>query len=173
MRYQATFEQAKRNTAALGFDVPPMVTVSGKRIEAHHGAELMSRLSEFYPSPGLFALQCAGRTKELQPIVEEIIGMQCTITLGSLSIQGHPMFSFELSQFPAMGRTGAYHVWLTVANGEVVDLTAMVSVHAAYAKPLDEASPIAGIPDKIPFFGWTPELVGNEALAALLADAAS
>ncbi|RKP48298.1 hypothetical protein [Trinickia fusca] len=173
MGYQADFAQAQRNTAALGFVVPPVATVSGRRITEEHGAELMARLTRFYPSPALFALQCASRTSELRPTVEEVIGMQCTITVGSLHIQGHPLFAFELSKFPAMGRTGTYHVWLTASNGEVVDLTAMVSLHDAFGKPLDEAVPIAGFPDAIPPFEWVPELVGDDALSALLADAAT
>lgn len=172
MAYQTAFEQAHRNTEKLGFIVPNVATVSGRTITREHGEELMSRLEDFYPSPASFALQCADRTRELRPMVEDIIGMPCTITVGGLNFQANAIFNFELAKFPTMGRTGAYHVWLTAANGQVVDLTAMVSLKAAFGKPLNEAEPIAGFPDAISPFEWIPELVGDDVLSALLADAA-
>ncbi|RQP37316.1 hypothetical protein DF154_19540 [Burkholderia ubonensis] len=133
--------------------------------------QLMSRLSDFNPTlgnPYAFVLQCAGRTAELRPLVEDVLQMSCAITIGDVFMRGAPIFAFDIEKFPELGKTGNYHVWLTVESGEIVDLTLMASLYLHYGKPVEEASPIAGLPDEISGFVWHPALVGDEALNVLL-----
>ncbi|RCJ10015.1 hypothetical protein DDK22_02060 [Cupriavidus necator] len=152
-----------------------MAPVSGRRITEAHGMALMSRLAEFNPAlklPAAFPFQCARRTAEVRPLVEEIVRMPCSVTIGGVLMRDKDLWAFELTNFPMMGRTGDYHVWLTAANGEIVDLTILVSLYAQTGRPLEDATPLAGFPEEMEPFVWRPVLVGDDALDALLESAA-
>lgn len=171
--YPELYVEAEQNTRSLGKTVPRLAPVSGWRITEEHGMELMARLGGFNPDlrqPSAFAFQCAGRNRELRPLIEDIIGMKCALTIGDVRWEEKRLWTFDLENFPEMGRSGNYHVWLTAANGEIVDLTVLVSIAALRGTPLDSAVPVAGLPAELSPLSWRPVLVGDDAVGALLED---
>lgn len=137
------------------------------------GLELMDRLAGLASgavlSPADIAFQCARVSFEMGKHVGDVASVQPLLTIGTVEMQGRPLWNATAGMTLAeMRESGAFHVWLTLPDMQVIDFTLMMTLAVQKGRDPRGAHPIATYSDSEPHTKWIPLFTGDAAYAQLL-----
>lgn len=170
--YWNLLQEAIETTDSLGLGKETFAQVSSKIIKPEHGPALVDAVSEEIGFGALsladIAFQCARINWQMKPKFEEIIQDKILLTLGTVIFQGQSLWDIGNLDLNELRTLGTYHVWWSLASGEIVDVTLMPSLVFQHGADPRHAVPLAGFPQQFPQIEWIPKLVGDQLVRQLL-----
>lgn len=144
-----------------------------KPMTEEHGFELMDRLAGLAEgaalSPADIAFQCARVSFEMRKHVGDVASVQALLTIGTVEMQGRLLWNANGGMtLTDLCDSGAFHVWLTLPDMQVIDFTLMMTLAVQKGRDPREVHPIATYPDSEPHTKWIPLFTGDAAYTRLL-----
>lgn len=173
--YSEQFAKAENFTRSLGFQILPVPIVSGDLVTQITCQNLMARLiAAGVTSLVGSAFQCLKCSYALLPLVEDALGCKITLTAGSVHFEDSAIFDPSHDDFLRWRNLGVttrdfvetkglnFHVWYTLPNFQVLDLTLWSSVAVVWKRPLLAGRVDGGWPDKMsPYPRFVPMVLGT------------
>lgn len=169
--YWVALQEAIKRTALLGYETETLAKTSGPILTEENGFAFITAFEKAIGYSGLklddLPFRCAEISWRAKPILEEITQTKAALTLGAVAKGDSILWSADATSLQELRSSGNYHVWLSLASGEIVDLTLLPSILLQTQQDLSRAQPLAGQPDHLAF-RWIPKLVGDEPIRELL-----
>ena len=118
------------------------------------------------------SLECTRLALAALPRFAQATGCRPIITLGSVAYNGVPILCADVENIRALRQRSCYHVWWSLGDAQVIDLTLMAQLALLHKPGLPAMLPIVGAPDQHARIQWRPYLLGETLLRALVNDGA-
>ena len=177
MIYADHLQRAAARTRALGHEVAEgtadALALDDVRDALGALADLIGVLPATLAHPGCdISLECARLALTALPRFAQATGCRPVITLGSVAYDGVPILSADVENIRELRQRACYHVWWSLADTQVIDLTLMAQLALLHKPGLPAMLPIVGAPDHHARIRWRPYLLGETLVRSLVDDGA-
>lgn len=175
MIYADHLQRAAARTTALGHAAPvgmDSALPNAAVLAAIAGmSDLLGPAAATLARPGCdISLECARLALAALPRFMAATGCSPTLTLGSVAYDGVPILSADVENIRELRQRACYHVWWSLADLQVIDLTLLAHLALLHNPAPPEMVPVVGAPGRVARIRWRPYLLGESVFRELLAD---
>lgn len=177
MIYADHLQRAAARTRALGHEVADGTAAALAPDDVRDALGALADLTCVLPAtlahPGCdISLACARLALATVPRFAQATGCRPIITLGSVAYNGVPILCADVENIRALRQRACYHVWWSLGDAQVIDLTLMAQLALLHKPGLLAMLPVVGAPDQHARIRWRPYLLGEPLVRELLDDGA-